>query len=173
MVTHIKVFCYSALVLLLVACELPRPKQKGGYKAEPSYFDRQIEKIRHDTTITFETRRYLLEKLRPRAYAAFRERTRLHRLFKINTVYRRMGDSLRFKEGNHQLLALARKKQQYLHLGNAHWNRAAFFRKAGQTDSALYHYQNAPEKPETRHAQGFPYPLPYRKGTLQYGHSTT
>lgn len=139
----IKLLCYTALALLFLACEAPTPKTQGEMEAHTAYFNENIHIAEKDTTKSMEDRRAILQELRFPALLSGKDSLVFDRLYKITLTYARIRDSLNFMRSNYEFIQLAEESRQHWTLGNAYWDRAAFFKKAGKRDSAIHYYKYA------------------------------
>ena len=62
---------------------------------------------------------------------------------RISLSYRKINDSLKFRETNHRTLKLANKIEDSISIAEAHWDLGMFFKNKSVRDSAYYYYSRA------------------------------
>jgi len=96
----------------------------------------------NNTDLTIEKRKALVKR-------AYRQNTflkdlnkKVKNLSRISLAYSDLGDSLRFRKTNKELIGLANQLKDDVAHGEAHWDLGYFLEKS-QPDSAYYHFKEA------------------------------
>lgn len=76
-------------------------------------------------------------------YSISNDTIRLDHLSRVSLAYKRLDDSIRFRQMNRRVLNLAAKSKLYKAQGESHWDMASFLKSYGVMDSAFYQYRQA------------------------------
>ncbi len=102
-----------------------------------------IDASRDSTHLPLETRKGFLSQSADLAFGIANDTIRLDHLSRISLAYKRLEDSLGFRQMNQRVLKLAARGKLYKAEGESHWDLASFLKSYGVMDSAYYHYQSA------------------------------
>ena len=102
-----------------------------------------IQTARNKSLSISKKNRILLLKKADKAINNYKDNSaKASSLSKLSLAFKRLGDSLSFREKNAQLIELSKKIKDYKSHGEAHWDLGSFF-KLSQPDSSIYHYKEA------------------------------
>ncbi len=98
---------------------------------------------RDSTQITLVNRKQYLLDAESKANAVPNDTIRLDHLSRISLAYKKIGDSLGFRQMNLKVQNLSEDDGIFKALGESHWDLATFFKSYGVIDSAYFHYKKA------------------------------
>ncbi|MEX0362975.1 MAG: ATP-binding protein [Allomuricauda sp.] len=133
---------YIILVLILL-CACGKQATVVPVSKESEQINAWIDAARDSVHLPLETRKSFLNQSADLAYGITNDTIRLDHLSRISLAYKRLQDSLAFRQMNKRVLDLATKDKLYKAQGESHWDLASFLKSYGVMDSAYYHYQSA------------------------------
>ncbi len=132
------------LLLIVLACcgrqsgdktitTLPESKTINGW----------INIARDSVQLSLESRKDYLRMAESKTNSITNDTVRLDHLSRISLAYKKLEDSLEFRQMNFKVQQLSEEDGIFKALGESHWDLAAFFKSYGIMDSAYFHYKRA------------------------------
>ncbi len=131
------------LLVILLGCGKQSKDRNTIAHPESEIVDRFINVARDSTQLPLTERKKYLERATLKANTISNDTIRLDHLSRISLAYKRIDDSLGFRNMNRKVLDVSEKSNMYKVLGESHWDLASFLRSYGVMDSAYFHYQRA------------------------------
>ncbi|MCL6273125.1 sensor histidine kinase [Muricauda sp. 2012CJ35-5] len=131
------------LFVLLMACGDSTGTSNPESNSHAENINVLIDASRDSAHLSFKQRTHFLEEAKTQTLQIRNDTTKLDHLSRISLAYKRLDDSLGFRNMNAEVLQLAIKSKLYKAEGESYWDMAAFQRSYGVMDSAYYYYQKA------------------------------
>ncbi|WP_190808967.1 tetratricopeptide repeat-containing sensor histidine kinase [Flagellimonas sp. S3867] len=132
------------LFLLLFTCCGRQSKESNiGILSESETINKWINSARDSAQLSLERRKQYLKDAEYTANTLSNDTIRLDHLSRISLAYKKLGDSLGFRQMNLKVQRLSEKDSIFKALGESHWDLAHFLNSYGVIDSAYYHYEKA------------------------------
>ncbi|UJH67569.1 ATP-binding protein [Allomuricauda sp. SCSIO 65647] len=140
--TKTNLFFSAALILFIWGCEQKKDYDPKNHNVSKDSVALWITEARNNDALLSNQKKGLLDKAFEYAEANYSDSVKTRAYSKISLAFKSLGDTLRFKKINADLMVLARKIEDYQSLGEAHWDLGAMY-KLIKPDSAYYHYKEA------------------------------
>ncbi|WP_420322783.1 tetratricopeptide repeat-containing sensor histidine kinase [Flagellimonas sp.] len=131
------------LFILFVSCGQQSNNLQVDANLESTLINSWINIARDSTQLSMEGRKQYLLDAEAKAHTISNDTIRLDHLSRISLAYKRLEDSLGFRQMNLKVQQLSEKDGIYKALGESHWDLAHFFNSHGVVDSAYFHYNKA------------------------------
>ncbi|MGX1929091.1 tetratricopeptide repeat-containing sensor histidine kinase [Flagellimonas sp. 2504JD4-2] len=131
------------IFLLFVCCTQQSRDKSTVVLPDSAAINDWIDIARDSTQLAMGDRKQYLKDAESKANSLSNDTIRLDHLSRISLAYKRLNDSLGFRQMNLKVQRLSEEDGIYKALGESHWDLAAFFKSYGVMDSAYFHYKRA------------------------------
>ncbi len=129
--------------LICVCCKQYSEDSQFDILPESKIINDWINIARDSTDLTLDSRKQYLRDAESKANTIGNDTIRLDHLSRISLAYKKLEDSIGFRQMNFKVRQLSEKDEIFKALGESHWDLAHFFNSYSVVDSAYYHYEKA------------------------------